>query len=43
LINGPWTAAGVDQGTPAPDGVTTATIPYSTGPRYLRLSVTLNP
>ncbi len=43
LVNGPWTAAGVDQGTPAPDGVTTATIPYANGPRYLRLSVTLNP
>jgi peptidyl-prolyl cis-trans isomerase A (cyclophilin A) len=38
-----WTPAGVTQGTPAPDGVTTATIPYSNGPRFLRLSVTLSP
>ncbi len=38
-----WTPTGVTQGTPAPDGVTTATIPHSNGPRFLRLSVTLNP
>jgi len=38
-----WTPTGVTQGTPDVNGNTTATIPYSTGPRYLRLSVTLNP
>ncbi len=38
-----WTATGVDQGTPAGDGTTTATVPYSTGARFLRLQVTLTP
>lgn len=38
-----WTPTGVTQGTPDVNGTTTATIPYSTGPRFLRLSVTLNP
>ncbi|MEY4487544.1 MAG: hypothetical protein RIQ79_52, partial [Verrucomicrobiota bacterium] len=38
-----WTATGVTQGTPDGLGLTTATIPYATGPRYLRLSVALNP
>jgi len=43
LTTNSWSAAGVTQGTPAGDGLTTATIPYAAGPRYLRLSVTLNP
>ena len=38
-----WTTTGVDQGTPADDGTTTASIPYSTGPSFLRLSVVLEP
>ena len=38
-----WTTTGVTQGTPDVNGNTTATIPYSTGPRFLRLSVALNP
>ena len=38
-----WSPTGVTQGTPDVKGNTTATIPYSTGTRYLRLSVTLNP
>jgi len=38
-----WTTTGVTQGTPDVNGTTTATIPYSTGPRFLRLSVALNP
>jgi len=42
LTNNSWTAAGVAQGTPAVDGLTTASVPLD-GPRCLRLSVTLNP
>jgi probable HAF family extracellular repeat protein len=38
-----WTTAGVDQGTPAPDGATTATVPVGAGPRFLRLRVTVRP
>ncbi|MEY4487663.1 MAG: hypothetical protein RIQ79_171 [Verrucomicrobiota bacterium] len=38
-----WTATGVTQGTPDVNGLTTATIPYATGPRFLRLSVTPTP
>lgn len=38
-----WTPEGVNQGTPAADGTTTATIPLSTGRRFLRLSVSLAP
>jgi hypothetical protein len=37
-----WTAVGVDQGTPAGDGTTTASVPYSTGLRFLRLRVGLS-
>jgi hypothetical protein len=43
LINVPWTATGVTQGTPDGNGLTTASIPVGTGPVFLRLSVTLNP
>jgi uncharacterized delta-60 repeat protein len=38
-----WTATGVDQGTPAPDGTTTASVPYAPGSRYLHLKVQLIP
>jgi hypothetical protein len=38
-----WTATGVTQGTPNGDGTTTATVPINTGPRFLRLQVTLLP
>lgn len=38
-----WTTTGVDQGTPAGDGTTTASIPYSSGVRFLRLQVSLTP
>jgi len=38
-----WTTNGIDQGTPAGDGVTTATIPLGTGPRFLHLRVTFKP
>ncbi len=38
-----WTSVGVTQGTPDVNGNVTATIPYSTGVRYLRLSVSLVP
>ena len=37
LIN--WSPVGVNQGTPLPDGTTTASIPLSTGAQYLRLKV----
>jgi uncharacterized delta-60 repeat protein len=36
-----WTATGVDQGTPAPDGTTTASVPYAPGSKYLHLKVEL--
>lgn len=38
LIN--WSPVGVDQGTPLPDGTTTASIPFSGPPRFLQLKVT---
>jgi cyclophilin family peptidyl-prolyl cis-trans isomerase len=38
-----WTPAGVTQGTPDVNGNVTATIPHSSGSRFLRLSVTLAP
>jgi hypothetical protein len=38
--SGAWTAIGVTQGTPGPDGTTTASIPLSSGSQFLRLSVT---
>ncbi len=39
-----WTTNGVTQGTPDVNGLTTATVPFDgTGPRFLRLTVTLNP
>lgn len=38
-----WTPDGVNQGSPAADGTTTATVPVSTGLRFLRLSVSLAP
>lgn len=43
LTNGSWTSAGVAQGTPAPDGTTTASIPLGGGKQFLRLAVTLSP
>jgi uncharacterized delta-60 repeat protein len=39
LATGSWTSIGVDQGTPAGDGTTTASLPISGGSRFLRLSV----
>jgi len=38
-----WTATGVTQGTPAGDGLVTATVPYTSGTRFLRLRVTVRP
>ena len=38
-----WTISGVDQGTPAPDGTTTASIPISGASGFLHVEVTLNP
>ncbi|MEY4487543.1 MAG: hypothetical protein RIQ79_51 [Verrucomicrobiota bacterium] len=38
-----WTTTGVTQGTPAGNGLTTASIPAGTGSRFLRLSVTPTP
>jgi uncharacterized delta-60 repeat protein len=38
-----WTTTGVDQGTPAIDGTTTASVPYAPGSRYLHLKVELIP
>ncbi|MGL5018647.1 MAG: delta-60 repeat domain-containing protein [Luteolibacter sp.] len=40
LLGGTWTSVGVTQGTPAGNGITTASIPVSPGSRFLRLSVT---
>jgi uncharacterized repeat protein (TIGR03803 family) len=40
---GPWTTAGVDQGAPAGDGTTIASIPLAAGKGFLRLAVTKNP
>ncbi len=39
----PWSAAPVDQGTPAGDGTTTAGIPLTALEDFLRLRVTLRP
>ncbi len=38
-----WNTVGVDQGTPAPDGTTTASIPLTATPGFLRLKVELVP
>ncbi len=38
-----WSTTGVDQGTPAGDGTTTASISYASGVRFLRLQVSLTP
>jgi hypothetical protein len=43
LSNGPWITGGVNQGSPAGDGTTTASIPISAGSGFLRLVVTRNP
>jgi uncharacterized delta-60 repeat protein len=40
LIGGTWTSVGVTQGTPGPDGTTSASIPITPGSGFLRLSVT---
>ncbi|MGL5018624.1 MAG: hypothetical protein ACRDBP_10840 [Luteolibacter sp.] len=40
LLGGTWTSVGVTQGTPAGNGITTASIPITPGSRFLRLSVT---
>jgi uncharacterized delta-60 repeat protein len=39
----PWSAANVNQGTPAGDGTTTATLPLTAPEGFLRLRVTLAP
>jgi hypothetical protein len=38
-----WTTTGVIQGTPDPNGLTTASVPIDVPGRYLRLRVTLTP
>ncbi|HEX2749802.1 MAG TPA: delta-60 repeat domain-containing protein, partial [Verrucomicrobiales bacterium] len=38
-----WTSAGVNQGTPSADGITTASIPIGGTDRFLRLRVTFTP
>lgn len=38
-----WTASGVNQGTPAPNGTTTASVPYAPGSRFVHLKVELIP
>jgi probable HAF family extracellular repeat protein len=43
LADGSWTSVGVNQGLPAPDGTTTASIPLGGGKQFLRLSLTLKP
>jgi probable HAF family extracellular repeat protein len=43
LTSGSWTRVGVNQGTPAGDGTTTASIPLGSGSAFLRLSVSKNP
>lgn len=40
LTGGTWTSVGVNQGTPAGDGTTTASIPAGNGSAFLRLNVT---
>jgi hypothetical protein len=42
-VTDPWTATGVTQGTPDGNGVTTATVPISATPRFLRIEVSLVP
>lgn len=43
LTGGSWSTVGVNQGTPAGDGTTTASIPLGSGSAFLRLVVTRNP
>ena len=38
-----WSTASVNQGTPGPDGTTTATLPLTAAENFLRLRVTLIP
>jgi hypothetical protein len=38
-----WTATGVNQGTPDENGLTVASIPIDTTPRFIRLKVTTSP
>lgn len=38
-----WSSLGVDQGTPAPDGTTTASVPFAPGSRFVHLKVELVP
>ncbi|QTN33752.1 hypothetical protein HZ994_16005 [Akkermansiaceae bacterium] len=38
-----WSTEGIDQGTPGAENAVTATAPFSTGYRFLRLSVTTTP
>lgn len=42
-VTDPWSATGVDQGTPDGGGVTTATLPIDATPRFLRIEVNLIP
>jgi len=43
LTGGSWSSDGVAQGTPGPDGFTTATVPFTDGARFLHLKVTYAP
>jgi hypothetical protein len=43
MTTGTWTTVGVNQGTPAGDGTTTASIALAPGSGFLRLVVTKNP
>ena len=43
LADGTWTTVGVNQGTPAPDGTTTASVPKTASPQFLRLAVAQTP
>ncbi len=43
LTTNSWTVTGVTQGSPDVDGVTTASIPITSGAHFVRLRVTLNP
>ena len=42
-LNVPWSGTNVNQGTPAADGTTTASLPLTAPENFLRLRVTLNP
>jgi hypothetical protein len=42
-VTDPWTSSGVTQGTPDPSGQTTASIPVTATPRFLRIEVSLVP